>query len=1009
MMSKYKMKTSKNIVPPWKRIRLAVALTLTSAFVISCGGGGSGDGGIIGTGIELRGTVPTNRAFAESTIEIKSQSGERSTAVIASNGQFSADEVQGSGPFLLRVNLGNGIFLYGISHAIDSASTTQNVHAYSDVVIRNWFATNGLDIDSTFDSAGPVNALPSETEIAAINNDVNALVAPTLDAYGLGNVNLQNVTFSADDTGVDRFLDLNPVIVNNGTITIIVTDPDVSTASTVASNLPVGTDFSATDTQPPEAPSGVRALASASNEIVVAWESSSDNVAVVSYEVLRDGAVVAETPFPVYIDTGLQAGIVFDYVVVALDAAGNRSLVSSTASSATLAAPDVTPPPSPTAVELIPDTASVNIRWTQGNIADVASFTLLRAEGGAMIDTLVRVTSTAFDDVGLNSGTQYCYQVIANDASENASSASDVVCTTTLGSSVTSPTTPTTPTPTPTPTTGLGLDHLTSVDVGGISCTLELTGSDVDGSVNLPAGCYEVPSSLTLGEGDLLTLSPGVILKFAAGTRLTVNSGASLTANGTVANPIILSGLQQTPGFWQGVRFSFSNDLNNSFENVVLEYAGTGANVDGALDLQATSSSISRFSANNLLLRNSDSDGFNFDNGSILGSFSNIVSTSNNRVGRLTPELAGSIAASVEFTGNEIDAISLLNVDVSEASILPNLGVPWLVDDLELDAPFEIAAGNTLIFDSLGRVRVNDSGSLRAVGTALAPITFTGSQMTPGFWEGLELAFSPSINNVLDHVVVEYAGGGSNTNGALDSTANPTFPSRLVVSNTILRNSTGAGFAFDNGTIVDGFSNVTSVGNDVSGIMHPDEVGNLGTGLVLQGNTRDFVELLNGDIETAQTWQTLDVPYFFDDLDIETAWSLSPGTTLVADIGGDIRVEDDGSLNAVGTALAPISFIGEQAVPGSWNGIEFAFSNQVLNVLDNVVVSDAGSGSAPSSAGNISLSCNGSFPAQVNISNSTITNGAGFGVFTSTNGCIVNVGANVDLTGNTLGAFNLAP
>jgi len=137
-----------------------------------------------------------------------------------------------------------------------------------------------------------------------------------------------------------------------------------------------------------------------------------------------------------------------------------------------------------------------------------------------------------------------------------------------------------------------------------------------------------------------------------------------------------------------------------------------------------------------------------------------------------------------------------------------------------LDAPFEIAAGNTLIFDSLGFVRVNDSGSLRAVGTAVAPITFTGSQMTPGFWEGLELSFSPSINNVLDHVVVEYAGGGS-SNGALDSSANSTFPSRLAVSNTILRNSTGAGFAFDIGTIVDGFSNVTSVGNDVSGIIAP--------------------------------------------------------------------------------------------------------------------------------------------------------------------------------------------
>jgi len=999
----------------WTRRPLTVAaLVLSSVFLTSCGGGDDSGGGIIGTGIQLRGTVPTNRAFAESTIEIKARTGERSTATIASNGQFSADDVQGEGPFLLRVNLGNGIFYYGISHAVDAASATQNVHAYSDIVIRNWFARNGLDIDSTFDSTGPIAALPSQTDTATIEADVTALIAPALNAYGLANINLQTAAFTADNLGVDRFLDLNPVIVNNGTITIVITDPDNSTATTVANELAISTDLSAVDSIPPFQPVGVRALPSALNEIVVAWEPSGDNIAVVSYEVVRDGAVVAETPFPVYIDSGLQSGIVFEYAVVALDAAGNRSSLSSIAGSSTLAAPDITAPPSPTDVQLTASTASVDVRWTQSDIADVASFTLLRSEAGGMLDTLVRVTATAFNDVGLNSGTEYCYQVIASDASQNDSDASDVVCVVTTGSTVTGTppvTTPITP-PIDPPVNGGAADHLLAVDVSGVSCTNELTNSDVSGTVTIPAGCYNVPNGLSLGDGDFLTLSPGAILKFGSADSLTVGEDASLTAVGTDANPIVLTGLQATPGFWTGVVYNFSNNLNNQLENVVIEYAGSGSNpsTSAALNVNANSSFVSRLSANLLLLRDSTSDGFRFDNGSILDRFDNVIAINNNRVGAITPELAGSIGSTAQFTGNTIDAISLTNDDIDQASTMPNFGVPWLVDRLDVDAPLEIAAGNTFMFDASGGLFVSESGSLRAIGTAAAPITFTGSQMTPGFWNGVEFVFSPSINNVLDHTVIEYAGSGSSTTaGALTTSANGSFPSRIAINNTILRNSRGSGFYLAAGTIIDQFDNVSSTGNDQSGSMEPEVVSELGSGLNLQGNTVDVVGLFDGDVEIAQTWPSLNVPYRFDRVTVEAALSLSAGVTMVGVSGAFINVQEEGSLTAVGTPAAPISFIGEQATAGFWDGLDYSFSNNTQNVLEHVVISDAGGGGAPTSSGSIEISCTSSFPSRLSMSDTTVSNGISFGVFTSTNGCIVNVGANVDVSGNALGGFNIAP
>ncbi len=1008
----------------WKRFRLASLVVLSSVFAVSCGGGGGdGDvedngGGVIGTGLQLDGTVPTNRALAESTIEIKARSGERSSATIASNGRFTVDGVQGEGPYLLRVNLGNGIFYYGISHAIDAASATQNVHAYSDIVIRNWFAQNNLDIDASFNIVGPLSNLPTQSDVAAISSALTALVEPALDAYGLGEVDLQTVEFSADDTGVDQFLDQNPVNLNDDTITIVITEPETGTATTVTNNLSISTDFTAVDSVAPSAPVAIRALASASNEIVIAWETAGDNVAVVNFEIIRDGVAVAESPFPVFIDTGLQSGIVYEYAIVAIDADGNRSAASEVAESSTLAAPDNVPPPSPTSVELLAGTSSINVSWTQSEIGDVASFTLLRSEAGSMLDTLVRVTTTEFDDIGLNSGTEYCYQVIASDASENDSPASDLVCTSTSGTSLSTappvtvmPTPQPTPTPapTPTPTPAGDFENLLAVDVTAVSCTEELRTADVDGTVTIPAGCYSIPSSLRLGDDDFLTLEPGVIFKFGASTDFVVGDGASLTANGTLANPIVLSGEQPTAGFWRGLEFNFSNNLNNQLENVVIEYAGAGSSdSDSALEINANTSFVSRVSANRVLLRNSQNDGFTIDNGAILERFDSIISTSNNRSGLITPELASSIGATSQLTGNTIDAIALSNTDVDVASTLPNLGVPWLVDRLDVDAPLEIAAGNTLIFESLGSVDVSASGSLRAVGTAAQPIVFTSGQMTPGFWSGVTFAFSPSVNNVLDHIVIEFAGSGSPAQAsALRVSANTSNPTRLSVSNAVLRNSRGSGFVLPAGLILEGFSSITSTGNDQSGRVSTDVVSGLGMGLELQGNTLDQIELFDRDINRAQIWPALNVPYLFDQVDVDSTLTLSPGSVFIGVSGASFNVSQDGSLNAVGTAIAPITFSGSQSTPGFWDGIAFAFSDSTQNVLEHVTISDAGGGGAPNSRGAIALNCNVSFSSRLSLSNMTVSNGISWGLFSAATGCIIDVGPNVNLVDNALGDFNL--
>jgi len=63
--------------------------------------------------------------------------------------------------------------------------------------------------------------------------------------------------------------------------------------------------------------------------LTLRWQAASDNVGVVGYRIARDGVIQATTKSLSYDDNGLRPGIQYTYTVVALDAAGNQSTLSS--------------------------------------------------------------------------------------------------------------------------------------------------------------------------------------------------------------------------------------------------------------------------------------------------------------------------------------------------------------------------------------------------------------------------------------------------------------------------------------------------------------------------------------------------------------------------------------------------------------------------------------------------------------------------------------------------------
>ncbi len=973
-----------------------IAIAILTVALSACSGG-SDDGGIIGTGIMLDGTTSSTRTYASNEIEVKAKSGERSTAIIATGGRFSAEDVMGTGPYMMRADLGNGDYLYGIGYEDDAKRVTRNIHSYTDAALRNWFATEGLSIDDTFAGTQPIENLPSEAEMDAILSRIFAIVAAVLSDYNLADTNLATTNYDANDTGVDLYLDRNPVLINNGNITIVVTQQGTLTSTQASTNVPLTTDLTAVDNEPPSIPGSVRALASASNEIVVVWEPSTDNIGVTEYEIFRDAVSIATTPYPVYTDTNLMSDIDYSYHVVAIDASGNASPSSIPATSQTLAAVDSTAPPAPQSVTLTPATGSMGISWNQTEIGDVAAFNISRSEGTGVATELANVSANFLTDFSVMSGTEYCYQVTAVDASGNESPPTTVACANTLGTTVGTITTP------------VSTDALTApmVDVSGLACT-ELLDATFTENTTVLAGCYLANRFISVSTPANLTLQPGVVIKFGSGFGLTIGAGASLTAEGTETNPIVFTGLETTPGYWKGLTFNNSNSLNNRLDHVQLEYAGGGSNNAAAITVNASSSNPSRVAISNTSILNSSSLGFNFDNDALIDKFDRNRVTGNARMGRVEPTSATAIAATGNYTGNTLEGLVLTSASIDKATTFDDIGVPYqAVDFVSVNARLDIKPGAEIVFGAGRGMTVNSAGTIYAVGTATDPILLTSVEPTPGFWRGLNISFS-NTGNVLDHVIIENGGSQTTDTGNLIVRANSSNPSRLSASNLTLRNSQTNGFSIDSSTNLTRFENITSTLNQRAGSVDVPMVGMLGTGSNFTGNVEDVIRVSIGSTGTDTTWLNHGVPYSITRFTINSRLDIDPGVMMIMDAGGSINVNSSGAISANGTAAQPIVMTGLESTPGYWDGLNISFSPTVSNNLEHVVIEYGGGGTTnPANAGNITLDCNTSNPSRLQLSDTALNFGLGWGLFIDNSGCTVTIGTNVTYTGNGVGEVNM--
>jgi len=945
----------------------ALPVVLLGTVLSGCGGGDGGGGDPDEGGPIIVGTGITERTLARNVLDVKASSGEKSSLPINDSGAFNA-EVDGTGPWLSRIDLGNGEFLYGIGFAGSNGRVQQNVHSYSDVIVRNWYASNGRDISADFNSTAAIT-LPTAGQIDILTRRIVAIVALVMQDYNVAGADL---LAGAVSSGVSTFILQNPVIINNSTVNIVINnDLSGNGIQTLATDdLDISTDLTAADTQNPTPPTEVRAIAASSTEVVIVWRPSSDNIGVAAYRVFRDGIDVGETAYPVFTDT-VTAGSTQVYTIVAVDSAGNVSTASAEVTGIPSGAADTLAPPAPIVLSLLPALNSINVSWQQAEIDDVAGFRVLGAPADEALRLLATVTSTFMTDTDVESGTEYCYRVEAVDASNNISAPTELLCATTAGTVVTT-------------------EDSTPGDVPAVACTTELETTTINENTTLNLSCYLVNSDIRVNEPAQLTILPGVTLKFAAGRQLLVREGASLFAEGTAASPIVFTAQDPTPGFWDGVYYFLSNSNKNSIRHAVIEYGGSGAFNANLRLLQ------SRVDISDTTLRHSSKYGFSIDATSSLVVFSNVTSTSNETAGVIGSVPAAALDSSGVFTGNDNDVVEVTG-NVSEDSTWSDIGVPWLADGVDVRAKWTLDAGVEVQFESGSEVIVREDGQLVSNGSAGNPVLLTAKEKTAGAWNGLYFFFATGAVSTLTHTTIEYGGAGPR-----EANLSTVGGSRFSLDNVTLRNGSGSGFDIKINAVISKFDSVSSTRNMAPGAIAANLVGKIGTDVDLTGNTDDRLFLSTPQIDDSQIWPFTGVPIVHDGIDTREALTLSPGTTLVARADSEIIVRDGGSVRAEGTAAQNIVFTAEQPIKGYWQGIRYFFGNSVHNVLDYTVVEYGGLGAT---SGNIRSSCTPSAIPTVTISNTNLDNSGGFGLFVGDN-CNVIVGDNVTYMGNTEGPTN---
>jgi len=405
-------------------------LTLLCLLVISCGGGGD-NGGIDGTGFDIKGTAAIGAPIKNATVFIKDKNGTRSQTTTDINGKFNISFSTSDAPYLLQTSTTDNKKLYSIAYT----SGVTNIHTLTDLVVRNQFSSQGKNIDTAFDADQPLSDLPTVENNTEITNTVNQLMAPAYDQLDVPqDFNLFTTEFDANSTQFDKLLDIMDITYQQDKVSVKLIEPVTQLQSTVTEGFDLNANLAAPDNQIPTKPTNISAIAASDKRIVISWQSATDNIGIAGYKIYKDDntALLSTTAFTTFTDESLSPSTNHCYLLAAFDANGNESLKTLPACATTLEAKDETAPDAVSSLNVVAQSDSIiKLSWNAVDNIDVVGYRIKRGKTPETTTTFA-VLQDNYVDTELEKETEYCYTVEAFDAANNTSTPTEQICTTTL-------------------------------------------------------------------------------------------------------------------------------------------------------------------------------------------------------------------------------------------------------------------------------------------------------------------------------------------------------------------------------------------------------------------------------------------------------------------------------------------------------------------------------------------------------------------------------------------------
>lgn len=181
-------------------------------------------------------------ALANASVALVDSNGNTSSATTSSSGAFSIATTGFTPPFLVRVTVSSGSYLYSVS-ADANVTTTMNVSAFTDLIVRGWYIAQASGSSDTTNTAfGNITAYPAPAPatVAVLANTITRMSSIWLAAAGLNTTTFNPIT-TAMSSAEESVLSEITVNRSSGQVTFSGTLSGSSTTQTSSLSFPTVT------------------------------------------------------------------------------------------------------------------------------------------------------------------------------------------------------------------------------------------------------------------------------------------------------------------------------------------------------------------------------------------------------------------------------------------------------------------------------------------------------------------------------------------------------------------------------------------------------------------------------------------------------------------------------------------------------------------------------------------------------------------------------------------------